>query len=200
MHPDLTHHGHRFDQIERLRDPERVAHLEVERVVDLALSGLNARSVADIGIGTALFSEAFQRRGLQVTGLDANPGMLKAARQYLPAAGLVQAEAEAIPLAGGSFDLVYLGLVLHETEDPLRALQEARRIARRRLVVLEWPYRTTGFGPGLEERLSPEMMITLSQQAGLGKVTALPLEYLALYQMEVDPSYSHRSIHHKKIK
>ena len=34
-----------------------------------------------------------------------------------------------------------LGHVLHETDDPVAALVEARRAARLRVVVLEWPYR-----------------------------------------------------------
>ena len=185
MHTQFIHHGHRFDQIERLRSPERVARLEVARVVDLSLQGLNVGSLADIGIGSALFSQAFQQRGLQVTGLDANPGMLRAARRYLPEAGLVQAEAESIPLAAGSFDLVFLGLVLHETDDPFKALQEAGRIGRERLAVLEWPYRTAEFGPGLDERLPPEMMIEFSRQAGLGRITIQQLENLVLYRIEI---------------
>ena len=186
MHPHLTHHGHRFDQIERLRDPERVTRLEVARVVDLALAGRTAHNVLDVGIGSALFSEAFARRGLRVSGVDANPRMLQAARQYLPHSSLAQAVAEALPFPDDRFDLVFMGLVLHETDNLLAAMQEASRIARQRLAVLEWPYRDTGFGPGLEERLSPETMIALSQQAGLGAITAIPLENLVLYRMEAD--------------
>jgi len=184
----LSHHthGHRFDQVERLRTPERVARLEVERVIDLALSGLAARSVLDVGIGSALFSEAFYRRGLSVVGIDANPRMLQAARGFVPKSGLVQAIAEGLPFPGHRFDLVYMGLVLHETDDVLRALQEARRAARQRVAVLEWPYRVTDFGPGLEERLSPEMMISLGEQSRLGKCTILPLDNLVLYRLEVD--------------
>lgn len=185
MYPSITHHGHRFDQLERLRAPERVARLEVGRVVDLALEDLHAASLLEVGIGSALFSEAFARRSLRVTGIDANPRMLRAARQYLPRSGLTQAVAEALPFPEGQFDLVFMGLVLHETDDLLKALQEARRVACQRLAVLEWPYRQTEFGPGLEERLSPEMLITLAQQAGLGSIAAIALENLVLYRMEV---------------
>ncbi len=62
------HHGHRFNQIERLRSPERLERLEVERVVSLALEGPLLRSVIDIGTGTGVFAEAFARHGLAVTG------------------------------------------------------------------------------------------------------------------------------------
>jgi len=80
-------HERRFNrEIERLRDPERIARLEVERVVDLALEGLKeVQSVLDVGTGSGLFAEQFAAKGLQVTGLDANPEMIPAARQYVPA-------------------------------------------------------------------------------------------------------------------
>lgn len=178
-------HGHRFDQIERLRTPERVARLEVARVVDLALDGIAAGNLLDVGIGSALFSEAFARRGLAIAGIDANRSMLRAARGYLPGASLAQAVAEDLPFPDRAFDLVFMGLVLHETDDLLKALQAARRVARQRVAVLEWPYRMADFGPGLEERLSPEMLISLSEQAQLGKITALPLESLVFYRLEV---------------
>jgi ubiquinone/menaquinone biosynthesis C-methylase UbiE len=101
-------HGHRFDQIERLRSPERVAHLEVERVADQVLSTPPARSLLDIGTGTGLFAEAFYKRGLTVAGIDVNPKMLEAARHYLPGAVLRQATAEEIPFPDHSFDIVFM--------------------------------------------------------------------------------------------
>lgn len=177
-------HGHRFDQVERLRSPERVAHLEVERVTDLVLSKVSARSLLDIGTGTGLFAEAFRKRGLTVSGIDANPKMLEAARPYLPGAVLRQATAEEIPFPDHSFDIVFMGLVLHETDDLPKALQEARRVANQRVAVLEWPYRTEDFGPGLKERIPPEMMADLCKQAGLGELKTFPLEKLVLYLMQ----------------
>lgn len=178
-------HGHRFDQVERLRSPERVAHLEVERVADQVLNSVPARSLLDIGTGTGLFAEEFYKRGLTVAGIDANPKMLEAARPYLPGAILRQATAEGIPFPDHSFDIVFMGLVLHETDDLLKSLQEARRVASQRVAVLEWPYRTEDFGPGLEERLPPEMMTSLSKQAGFGELKIFPLKKLVLYVMQV---------------
>ena len=49
--------------IERLRSPERVQRLEVERVVDLCINE-NIKSVLDIGTGSALFAEAFHKKGI----------------------------------------------------------------------------------------------------------------------------------------
>lgn len=180
MHPSHVH-GHRFDQVERLRSPERTNHLEVKRVTDLVLSEISAHSLLDIGTGTGLFAEAFYKRGLTVAGIDANGRMLETARQYLPEADLRQATAEEIPFPDNSFDIVFMGLVLHETDDLLKSLQEARRVASQRVAILEWPYRIEDFGPGLEERLSPEMMEDLCKQAGFGELKAFQLEHLVLY-------------------
>ena len=178
-------HGHRFDQVERLRSPERVAHLEAERVADQVLNSVSARSLLDIGTGTGLFAEEFYKRGLTIAGIDANPKMLEAARNYLPKAVLRQAIAEEIPFPNHTFDIVFMGLVLHETDDLLKSLQEARRVASQRVAVLEWPYRAEDFGPGLEERIPPEMMVSLSKQAGFKELKTFPLEKLVLYVMQV---------------
>jgi ubiquinone/menaquinone biosynthesis C-methylase UbiE len=178
-------HGHRFDQVERLRSPERIAHLEVERVADQVLNDISARNLLDIGTGTGLFAQEFYKRGLTVAGIDANPKMLEAARSYLPKAVLRQATAEEIPFPDHSFDIVFMGLVLHETDDLLKSLQEARRVVSQRVAVLEWPYQVEDFGPGLEERIPPAMMASLSKQAGFGELKTFPLEKLVLYMMQV---------------
>lgn len=178
-------HGHRFDQIDRLRSPERVEHLEVERVADEVINSVPARSLLDIGTGTGLFAEAFYKRGLTVAGIDVNPRMLEAAHHFLPGAALRQATAEEIPFPDHSFDIVFMGLVLHETDDLLKSLQEARRVASQRVAVLEWPYQVEDFGPGLEERISPEEMASLSKQVGFGDLKTFPLEKLVLYVMQV---------------
>lgn len=135
-------HEKRFHgEIDRLRSPERVERLEVERVVDQCLEGAHIESVLDVGTGSGLFAEAFARRGLQVLGVDVKPEMLEAARRYVPAGDFRQGTAEALPADDRGYDLVFLGLVLHEADDPLMALQEALRSAHQRVCILEWPYR-----------------------------------------------------------
>jgi len=109
----------------------------------------------DVGVGTALFAEAFARHGLQVAGVDANPEMLPAAAQYVPAGDFRQATAEALPWPDGSFDLVFLGVVLHEADDNLQALKEGPpEWPASAVCILEWPYRDGVFGPPLADRLT----------------------------------------------
>jgi ribosomal protein L11 methylase PrmA len=58
-------HEKRFEgDIDRLRTPERVERLDVERVVDLCLEKVKVHSVLDVGTGSALFAESFSKRGL----------------------------------------------------------------------------------------------------------------------------------------
>jgi ubiquinone/menaquinone biosynthesis C-methylase UbiE len=149
----------------RLRAPDRIARLEVERVVDMSLDGGVVRNVLDVGTGSAVFAEGFAKRGLEVAGVDDAAEMLDLARAYVPQGDFRQGRAEKLPFQDASFDLVFLGHVLHETE-PLSALREARRVARGRVVILEWPYREEEHGPPLEHRLESATIARLAREAG----------------------------------
>lgn len=179
-------HEKRFAQeIERLRDPERIARLEVERVANLALGNLaDPETVLDIGTGSGLFAGEFSARGLQVTGLDANPAMLLAARHYVPEGVFHEGVAEELPFPDGSFDLVFMGLVLHETDDTLEALHEAHRVTRQRLAILEWPDEEQLFGPPREDRLNREKLNGLISMVGFKQVTSSRLQNLVLYLLD----------------
>ncbi len=86
----------------------------------------------------------------------------------------------------GAFDLVFMGLLLHETDDTLAALSEARRVARQRLAILEWPdEEDQSFGPPREHRLSYEKIAALAKQAGFGETQMVRLEYLVLYLLDL---------------
>ena len=161
-------HERRFNrEIERLRDPERVARMEVERVINLSLESLDrVQTVLDVGTGSGLFAEAFAGRGLKVSGLDANPDMLPAAQQYVPSGTFPEGTAEKLPFPDGSFDLVFMGLLLHETDDPLAAIKEAYRVAVQRVAVLEWPYEDQPIGPPLADRIPFERIADFARQAG----------------------------------
>jgi ubiquinone/menaquinone biosynthesis C-methylase UbiE len=168
---------------EMLRSPGRVELLEVPRVVSLCLAGIAARTVLDVGTGTGIFAEAFSVQGLEVTGIDANPAMIEVARRLVPNGQFRHAPAEVVPYPDGAFDLVFMGLVLHETDDPLQALKEARRVARKRGAVLEWPYQETEHGPPPAHRLQPEKIAEMAQTAGFMQVETLLLAHLVLYRL-----------------
>jgi ubiquinone/menaquinone biosynthesis C-methylase UbiE len=181
---DPRAHARRFPGgPERLRSPERMALLEIARVVLLSTEALSVRSVLDVGTGTGIFAEAFAGDSRRVAGIDINAEFLSVARRLLPGVELKQAAAENLPFDDRSFDLVFLGQVLHETDDPSAALEEARRVALKRVVVLEWPYRAEEKGPPLEHRLESSKILELAGRAGYGSVEKIELAHLDLYRM-----------------
>lgn len=183
-HRKSSSHERRFDgKIERLRSSERTTRLEIQRTVALSLEGLTARSLLDVGTGSGLFAEAFQEQGLTVSGVDVNAQMVRVASHLVPKGKFRIAPAESLPFKPGSFDLVFMGLVFHETDDALQALREARRVARQRVVILEWPYQDEEFGPPLAHRLKPEEVTAIAYKAGFEKIETFHLEHVVLYRL-----------------
>lgn len=183
-HQSEPSHDRRFQGgPDRLRAAERVALLEVDRVAALSLEGLSAASVLDVGTGTGLFAEAFVAQGLAVAGIDVNAELLAVAQQHVPAGQFKEAPMEQLPYPDQAFDLTFMGLVLHEADDALLALQEARRVTRQRVVILEWPYREEPKGPPLAHRLQAETIEALAVQAGYRAVELIHLQNMALYRL-----------------
>jgi len=101
--------------------------VETTRVVRLCVDDVS--SVLDVGTGTGIFAEAFASLSLRATRIDPNSELLTVARVAVPGGTFVDAMAEELPFDNAAFDLVFLGHVLHETENPAAALREARRVA-----------------------------------------------------------------------
>lgn len=175
-------HERRFNaEINRLRSPERIALLEVDRVVDLCLAGIEAATVLDVGTGSGIFAEAFIRKGLSVTGIDPNPEMLVEAKKHAPSAEFLQAAVEQIPLKEKLFDLVFLSHVLHESDDVAKALAESKRCARQRVAVLEWPFREEKMGPPLNHRLNAATVEANARKVGFQNITTRELGHMILF-------------------
>ena len=168
--------------VERLRFPERVERMEIPRVVDLCLEGILADSVVDIGTGSGLFAEEFQKRGLAVTGIDPNLEMLDAAKGFVPNADFRPGTVEAIPFHDKSFDLVFLGHVLHESDDLRQALSEIKRCAKTRVAALEWPYQQEEIGPPYDHRLDPAVVQQIARETGFVSVEVIQLSRMILYR------------------
>jgi ubiquinone/menaquinone biosynthesis C-methylase UbiE len=151
--------------------------------VRLSLEGSAIRSVLDAGTGTGIFAAAFASRGLRVAGLDVNADLLEQARATVPGVEFLAGVVEHLPVEERSFDLVFLGHVLHEADDPLAALREARRVAGRRVAILEWPYRSEEHGPPLAHRLQPERIRQLAEKAGYSSVERLEMEHMDLFRL-----------------
>ena len=178
---ERRYHG----EVERLRRPERIELLEIDRVVDLTLAEIHAHNVLDVGTGSGIFAEAFANKGLHVTGIDPNPDMLNAAQEFAPCTVFLQGTVEKIPGANKSFDIVFLGHVLHESNDLLKALQESKRCAKYRVVILEWPYRQDESGPPLEHRLKTEEVLTAATTIGFSQMEIIILHHMVLFRFTI---------------
>ncbi len=89
--------------------------------------------ILDLGCGTGYFTRALAARfpGADVLGLDIAPGMLEVARRHQGAqVQWLCADAESLPLADASVDLVYSSLAIQWCEDLPRLFRELTRILR----------------------------------------------------------------------
>jgi trans-aconitate methyltransferase len=80
-------------------------------LVDLLAPSVGER-VLDVGCGRGELTAALAARGAIVTGLDASPEMLAAARAAHPTLGFVVGDAQALAYAG-AFDAVFSNAALH---------------------------------------------------------------------------------------
>lgn len=94
----------------------------------------DARSILEVGSGTGHFSRWFAGLGLDVTGLDNSPAMLREA-QAQRGTSYVEGDAVDLPMASRSFDLVAFITTLEFVNEPARALAEAIRVGRHGLIL-----------------------------------------------------------------
>jgi SAM-dependent methyltransferase len=104
------------------------------RVIDLAAPA-PGDTVCDVGCGNGTYLAELARRGFagRVLGLDMSLGMLAAARERLgtvSAAGLLAADAAALPLRDGTADLTLAMHMLYHVPNPSQAIRELRRVTR----------------------------------------------------------------------
>lgn len=120
-----------------------------------------------------------------MTGIDPIPDILKVAQGFAPYAIFHQGTVEAIPGANKSFDLVFLGHVLHESDDIAKALTESKRCARYRVVVLERPYKPEESGPPLEHHLKTEDILAAATTINFTRMETIKLHHMMLFLLTV---------------
>ncbi len=130
-----------------IKNPDRLAAL-VQAVGPQA-----GTRVLDVATGPGYVAAAFAEAGCEVVGLDLTPAPLALAEQMRAARGLTtlrfqQGDAEDLPFAEQTFDLVVSRYALHHCEDPQRVLTEMARVSQvqgtvviQDLIVSEFPAR-----------------------------------------------------------
>jgi ubiquinone/menaquinone biosynthesis C-methylase UbiE len=90
------------------------------------------KRVLEIGCGCGSEAERFARAGASYTGVDLTNAAVSITQRRFELGGLqgrfAQGDAENLPFADGSFDLVYSHGVLHHTPDTPRAIREVHRV------------------------------------------------------------------------
>jgi SAM-dependent methyltransferase len=99
-----------------------------------ALGDVDGLDALELGCGAAQFGIRVAMRGARVTGLDFSANQLAAAPANMASAGvtfpLVRGDAEDVPFADGSFDLVFCDHGAMGFTDPTRTVPEVARVLR----------------------------------------------------------------------
>jgi ubiquinone/menaquinone biosynthesis C-methylase UbiE len=97
-------------------------------------------SVLDVGTGTGVVLGALAQAGARLRGCDRSAGMIRVARERVPAGRFVSADAAMLPFRDASFDAVTAGFVVSHLEDHQAGLGEMRRVLKPggRLAMTSW--------------------------------------------------------------
>lgn len=170
---------------------------------------LAGKRAADVGCGAGLLAEPLARLGAEITGIDAAPENIAAARLHAEGQGLViDYRAGSVAALAGAYDLVTSLEVIEHVADPRAFVQGlAAAVAPGGLLILSTPNRTPlsrllliGIGEGTgriprgthdwSKFLTPEELTALIAQSGLEVIDTAGLGWSPLrgFQLSDDKS------------
>ena len=146
---EASGHAHTVRHFGRLASSyDRRHHRYTQRTLHRALEALTLSGeerVLDVGCGTGEFEQLVRERYPQarLVGIDVTPQMLEVARgkfRDVPEITFLRMEAEALPFAPGSFDVVVSCNMLHHVRAVDVVLREWARVLRPggRLIIVDW--------------------------------------------------------------
>ena len=90
----------------------------------------NAHTLLDVGCGPGLAAQTLAKKIGKIAGVDASAPFIEIARARVPGGDFRVAEMEALPHADGCFDVVTGFNAFQYAASPVKALREARRVAK----------------------------------------------------------------------
>jgi SAM-dependent methyltransferase len=132
-------------EIERPRGTGRLYEWSIRHKFDIAGKLLklpmNRWSLLDICCGSGMAAEFYAMLGMRVTGIDISDKSIARARERARRHGFqaefISGDAEKLPFADQSFDVVAVHDGLHHLPNPHAAIAEMARVARQSIIVIE---------------------------------------------------------------
>jgi ubiquinone/menaquinone biosynthesis C-methylase UbiE len=171
----------KFDPAElaRLNDPKRLEYLNPDVIWEKAAL-INPKVLIDIGAGTGFFALLFSKKikNGKVYACDISEKMLTWIKDNLPteSKGIVipvKMEEGLVPLPDGIADLLYMINLHHELEEPLKMLEESRRLLKKggKLMIIDWKKGETPEGPPLELRVKEATIESKMRKSGFSNIS-----------------------------
>jgi SAM-dependent methyltransferase len=119
----------------------------------------HAGSLLDVGCGPGLAAQTMAKKIGKIAGIDASAPFIEIARARVPSGDFRVAEMEILPHADGSFDVVTGFNAFQYAAWPVKALREARRVAKATgiIVAAVWGLPETCDAAGHLKALGPLM-------------------------------------------
>jgi SAM-dependent methyltransferase len=181
-----------FARVADIYDATRSLKPEVmSKVIEGILEFVGDSTIIDLGVGTGRFAAPLVGSGIEVTGLDISPAMIRQAKAK-GVANLLLASAESTPLRPRSFDYAMVVHFVHLLTDWRAMIGEVSRVTRKGLLtVVEDPH---GSHPRdlyvrLRERRGFKMAgLNLGERGLIERVKPAIQEELVEYREVFDPS------------
>jgi phosphatidylethanolamine/phosphatidyl-N-methylethanolamine N-methyltransferase len=124
-----------YDKIAKVYDLTFGPTLHPGRLIALERMGIKpGDKILEVGVGTGINASLYPRH-CHVTGIDFSALMLEKARERVAKKGvknvrLKEMDAANLTFADGSFDIVYAPYVISVVSDPVKVVNEMRRVCR----------------------------------------------------------------------
>ena len=128
-----------WEGIKRRRNPshpvvKEFAGSKVQMIHEALPASSEDLTMLEVGAGNGYFS-AQLNHFFDLIALDFSDNML--AMNPLPGDQKIQGDAEALPYEDDAFDVVFCGNLLHHLVEPIKAVNEMKRVAKSHVVLVE---------------------------------------------------------------